>query len=192
MTTATDNFNRTAEVPLGAPWTSAVGGGCNSNGSAAVSTGGVDKFSFYSGSFGNDQTSEGTAGALVSGTAYSGVCVRMATTGGGRGYTFYTDGSSGAGHTEIARIDAGAPVVLLSISQTFANGDALKLGIVGTTLTAYKNGTSIGTIGDATYSSGGNPGIECFGTATVDNWTGSDGAGGGPPPMAFMTSDLYF
>lgn len=183
MTTASDDFNRANESPVGAPWTSVIGGGANLSSNALTSTATTDRRSLYSGTWGNDHIAHVNVGNLTSGVNYAAVCVRLATTGGGRGYEVYTDGVSGAGHTEIARWDAGAATVLASVATTFVNGDKLSLRIAGTTLTVYKNDVSVGTTTDSTYSSG-NPGCGAYQSGTVDNFSADDGAAASSLPLA--------
>jgi hypothetical protein len=186
MTTASDDFNRANETPIAAPWAAIVGGGANLTSNALASTAGTEKLSYYnSGTWGNNQEAEGVVGNLSESNNYAELLVRSGASG--NGYSVYTDGVSGAGHTEIARYDGGTPTVLQSIATTFANGDTLKIGVVGTTITMYKNGAAqTPTATDATYASG-NPGAGGFGAATIDNFSATDGAGGGSvrPPMYY-------
>lgn len=56
----------------------------------------------------------------------------------------------------------------------FANGNTAKLEIIGTTLTVYKNGSSIGTGTDSNLAAG-MPGIWGFSaTAQADDWIGDN------------------
>jgi hypothetical protein len=174
MTSASDNFNR-ANGGLGSNWTDATGmSGLQVVSNACAGTVSAEQVSFWAttaGSFSADQYSEGAVRGMVSGAKYAGVVVRMS---GDDGYTFYTDGASGAGHTEVARYDNAVPTVLQSFATTVAAGDVLKLQITGTTLKAYKNGVQLGTdITDATYAAG-QPGIDCYDTTNVDDWSAAD------------------
>lgn len=179
MTTASDNFNRANETPLATPWANCYGSGMNLASNAATSTASTDKGSFYnSGTWGANQSAEGTVGALASNAAYSGVLVRA--NGSGNAFQVYTDGVSGAAHTAFARWDAGTTTELGGIATTFTAGDVIKLEVSGTsgsiTLTAYKNGTQVGQLTNQTGPNSGNPGLGCYGTATIDNWSATDGA----------------
>lgn len=175
MTTASDNFNR-ANGGLGSNWTTGIGTLAISS-NAVVGTSVTTSISFWAtatNTFGNDQESQVVVGNISTNIRYSAVAVRASGT---RCYEAYTDGASGAGHTAIARIDAGVETEILAVATTFTAGDVLKLGIVGTTLQMYKNGTAVGgTVTDATYASG-QPGIGTYDVATIDDWSASDGAG---------------
>ena len=169
-----DDFNRTAETPLQAPWVTCFGaGGCHSNGAEAVGTNTVLRTSFYDGEFGNNQFAEGIVGALLSGSRYANVYVRMSNAKGGHGYEAFTDGVSGSSHTGIGRYDAGVFLQILAINTAFSNGDRMRIQAIGNTITVMKNGEVIGSISDSTYGAG-YPGVGAFGVATVDDWTGGD------------------
>lgn len=178
---ANDNFNRANETPLASPWATSYGGGMNLVNNAARSVVDEDRGSFYTGTWGADQQSEATVGNLVNSTNYAGVLVRA--DGAGNAFQVITDGASGAGHTEFARWDAGVYTTLGGIATTFVNGDRLRLHVSGTspniTLTCYKNGAQVAQLTGVTGPNSGNPGVGCYGTATVDDWSASDELGGG-------------
>ena len=68
-------------------------------------------------------------------------------------------------------------------------GDVLKISIVGSLITIYLNGVSIGTAADSTYTTG-NPGVGFFTSRDADSnygfsrfvATGSDDANAPNPP----------
>ena len=63
---------------------------------------------------------------------------------------FYCDGVS---DTEIDYYSGGSSTVIAGpVSVTYTPGDVFKFEVVGTTLTAYKNGSSILSTTDSTYS----------------------------------------
>lgn len=181
MTTRTDNFNRADESPIGAPWASFIGGGAILSSNALTSSGGTERISYYSDTWGADQESWGTVGNLSSFTNYAEIGVRLDSNG--NGFVVVTDGASGVGHTEFGRFDNGAYTVLGGIATTFANGDRLRLTVSGTsgsiTLTAYKDTGSgwvqVGQITGQTGPNSGAPGAGAYGLATVDNWSATDG-----------------
>lgn len=182
MTTATDDFTRSAnETPAASPWAACVGGGMNIDATAdvATSTSATDKHSMYDGglTWGNDQTVSVIVGGLTASSAYASVNLRMDASG--NGFTVYTDGSSGAGHTEIAIWTSGVAGSPTSIATTFSAGDELKASISGSTgsivVTAYKNGTQVGQATGLSGNNSGKPGTGAYGTATVDNFSATDG-----------------
>lgn len=175
MTTASDSFTRANETPVTTPWATVTPlGGMNLTSNALVGTASVARASLYnSGTWGNDQRVDAVIGALSATNNYPEVWVRGST--GGNGYKVYTDGTTGG--TAIARVDAGAETTIQAVAVAFANGDTLGIGIVGTTITLYKNGVAqTPTATDATYASG-LPGAGAYGVGTIDDWTATDGVG---------------
>jgi uncharacterized protein YjdB len=117
------------------------------------------------------------------------IIVRATGTGDGRynNYLFYTDGLAGASHTEVAKNINGNQITFKSFPVTFAAGDIIKISAVGTTITCYKNGVSIGSITDSSLP-GGAPGIGVYGsTVTVDDWEGGTLVPAAPPSVATVT-----
>lgn len=183
MTTASDDFNRANETPIASPWTSAVGSGANLTSNALTSTASTDKQSFYSGTWGNDQECTATVGNLASNSRYAQLNLRLNATSGGNGFSVYTDGASGSGHTEFAAYTNGSQSVLGTIATTFANGDTMRFTVSGSSpnivLTCYKNGTQVGQVTGQSGNNSGNPGAGAFGAATIDGWSATDNAAGG-------------
>lgn len=102
------------------------------------------------------------------------VVVRASGTGDASysNYSFYTDGTAGAWHTEVDKVMKGSWISLKSFPVTFTTGDIMKISVVGTTITCYKNGVALGSVTDASLSSG-SPGVGVYGkTVTVDDWEG--------------------
>jgi hypothetical protein len=173
MTTASDAFTRANETPVASPWATVTPlGGLNLASNALTGVTDVARASLYnSGTWGNDQRVDVVVGNLQGGTRYAEAWVRGST--GGNGYKVYTDGTTGG--TAIARMDAGSEVSLQAVAVAFAAADTLGIGIVGTTITLYKNGVAqTPTATDATYASG-LPGAGAYGLATIDDWTADDG-----------------
>lgn len=186
MTTKTDPFT-TTENPLGAVtgnWTTVTADGLRDfNPGAKASTSAIqDNASMYALSiytFLSDHTAEITYGTIGN-DDWGGVGVRLATTGGGQGYVAYyrPESSLVSLYLLTAGTVGGSGTFILNITATtFTSGDKLKLGVVGTTLTVYKNGTSIGTVTDATYTTG-QPGIaysfQNNNITVITGWTGTD------------------
>lgn len=182
---ATDDFAGTGA--LSASWTNAMNTLTRVGGIAEVGTDNVDCLAFWNAdSFTAAQKSVCTiGGTLTSGALYVGAAVRADASGGGNAYVFYTDGASGAGHTEIAKLIGGVFTVLQSIATTFATADTIELRVNGSTLQAFKNSVQVGsdqaTGGQLT---GGASAIYAFhstgaSAGGVDAWTGDNVAGGG-------------
>jgi hypothetical protein len=182
MTTHTDNFNRANETPLAAPWSTCFGGGARLVSNAITSVANTESGSYYFDTWGADQESMATVGNLSPNTNYAELLVRA--DGSGNAFGLVTDGQSGAGHTEFARWNAGTYTALGGVATTFANGDKMRLTVSGSsgsiTLTAYKDTgggwVQVGQITGQTGPNSGAPGVAAYGLATIDDWTGTDGA----------------
>ena len=183
MTTASDDFNRANESPVASPWTTMLGGGAILSSNVLTSESAVDRRSFYSGTWGNDQEASAVVGGLSSGDQYACLIVRANATSGGNAFEIQTDGVSGSGHTSFGKWTNGAFSELGAIATTVANGDTLRLTVSGSSgsivLTAYKNGGQVGQLTGQTGNNSGNPGAGAFGQlATVDTWSATDNASG--------------
>jgi hypothetical protein len=201
MTTKTDTYNY-AQSPLSGNYITASDKGLQSTVSGAHGVSGAirDNVTVYNPAvyqflpahistitFGNTPTADDWAGTVAAGANSGGIA------GGGQGYLAYYEPEASAvsvfvlSATIANSITSTGSYILHITSVTFGSGDTLGLGISGTTLTAYKNGSSIGTVNDTTYT-GGQPGLAYeFGGSNgtlVSSWTGTDAAGGGPTPSA--------
>lgn len=103
-----------------------------------------------------------TATGKNSGTSQQwGVMARMASPSSGNGYLLYLDNTTTA--TLYKVVDTGTlafTAIGASFTITALNGttDTIALGVSGSTMTIYRNGTSQGTRTDSTYTTGA-PGI---------------------------------
>lgn len=171
---ASDAF--TGTTALSGSWTVNQGTPSCVGGVLKGGTAGSNNGAFYNGvTWPNDQYSQAKiAGGLSANTHYTYVLVRAAGTGGSsNAYEIFTDGSSGATHTEICTLTSGTESTLQSVATTFTTNDVMRLEAEGTTLRAYKNGAQVGTDQtDATYASG-SAGLGVYqSTATMDDWEG--------------------
>ena len=181
MATVSDNFDRTDENPLGAPWVSPNSQPCQIVSNKARGTGaGISNVAEYDASgLGNDQWAQGTVTISNSGIVW--VMVRRSGTGW-TGYTF-------RGNTTVSRLHYyadSAGTVLADNGPGLVTGDVIYVEAVGTAITGKINGAvALGPVTHATLT-GGDPGFVCFGSpgvvdAQIDDWSASDefGAGGG-------------
>lgn len=107
------------------------------------------------------------------------------------GYLFWTDGQSDSA----LNVYAGGSSSALAIDNTitYTAGDVFKLECVGSMITAYKNGTSILSASDGTYTSG-FPGIGAW-QASSGVLLGSfeaDNASGGSPGVHTVSGSGSF
>lgn len=171
------NSNGTQLVAHSANWS--IGNGLNTDfiiDTNAVRTPfdrGSALFALYSGSFANDQYAEGKIAQVGSDQQFLGVCVRASL---GNAYGFVVDGDQ---YYLWRLVNFGGYTTLAQGSVTISAGDIVRLEASGTTLTAKKNGSTVTTITDSTFSSGA-PGVAGFsfttsGTYTLlDDWVGND------------------
>jgi hypothetical protein len=169
----TDDFNRANAAPMSDPatggtWTAGPGASnppkIDSNLLKAGATSTANLARVLTPSFPGDHTATVTI-AAGSATTAIGVCVRLQSASLADGYLAYI--SNGTTVTLNRMVDTGTIAFTQIGSRTvsFATGDTLGLGVVGTDLTIYKNGTAQGAaISDATFS-GGQPGVYLSGSA---------------------------
>lgn len=164
----TDDFNRANGSP-GAGYTASVGAATiASNVLTASSTDTVvyDNTNTYP----NDQKSQVTLGGLAASTSYAGSAVRC---GSGSGYPFFTDGASGAGHSELSNLASGAFSTLKALASTFANGDITRQEVSGDTISLYKNSVFVDSVAGGSAHASGNAGVYVYPGGTVDDFTGA-------------------
>lgn len=119
-----------------------------------------DSTCVVSGSWGPNQTAQGTVHIVASdSTTFEEVEVRLRTTITAHSITGYEINCSvkpGNPYMQIVRWNGplGSFTLLDARTVGCANGDVFKATIVGTTITAYKNGTQIFQVTDSTYASG--------------------------------------
>ena len=178
---ATDAFTGTNGDPLSGNWTTVNGAwNVNSNRIRPTAGSGSNSLAYWNAdAFNNDQYAQGKV-YPSGGETNSGVAVRVAAT---RGY--YLRATTTA--VVIGRMDDGSTATDLSTigSLTIADGDTIKLSISGTVLTAYQNGSSVGTydtVSDGTTYGSGSAGIYAFATnqGWVDDFLADNVGGGGP------------
>lgn len=164
MTTAADALT-SGESPLGAvtgnPWVSTGYDGPLDNvgdGARATAFVGAGRYGMHwNAAWGNDQE------ATVVATTYSaldevGVAVRCST--GGNGY-YLVSSTGNAGRSVLLYKAVGnvhSPLATFTASAAFATGDSLTLQVVGSVLSAFKNGVSLGSFTDTTFTAG-RPGL---------------------------------
>ena len=163
-----DDMNRPDNASLGANWTNIRNAPRITSNAVRGNTGGAYSLAYWSANtFNNDQSASIT---LPASWAEAGPIVRF--TGADSGYTAMAHASN---LRRIYRVDSGSYNLLANYDGTLASSDTIKLDVSGTTLDYRRNGSSLGTTTDATYSSG-SAGLYVFGDTTVigcDNWTGT-------------------
>lgn len=129
----------------------------------------------------SDQADSWIQARIASSTPASvGLMLRCAT-GAANGYVFQIFG----GAPQIARWDAGSYTSLVSDSGAFDLDDVLYFEMVGTTLTAKVNGSTVLTTTDSTYASG-RFGLYSFAdTSGLDQLTAGDFGSGGAKPAGY-------
>lgn len=126
--------------------------------------------------FADDHEAEVTVHAL--GTAdFVGPAVRVSASGC---YCIRADGANSTGR-RIHRMDGTTRTQIGTVNIVPTNGDTLKLRAVGSTITAYVNGSQVDSVTDSTYTTG-QPGIyydrQNAGVSRGDNFSAADIASG--------------
>jgi hypothetical protein len=133
----------------------------------------------YNNTFANDQYSQITVDVIGGVSDAIGLMVRLSGTGATTcGYGYYAMN----GTQRLFRIDNGVKTNLGSTGTAVLNvSDVLRLEIIGTTLTAYRNGavdTGVGTKGVATVTEyiSGKAGLSGYNASSTkgDLWLGGD------------------
>lgn len=183
----TDNFNRANETPIGGNWTPFNNGGSliNLSGNQVVS----NNYTWTAFAFRNSETylanqySQVKIASAVGANYVGGPTVRSSCdatkAAWWNGYTASVASSSviqiyanyGTGMT--------AEQIGTDIAGTFAQGDIIGLGIMGSVLCVYQNGALLATRTDTNnrITSGGAPGFEvenAAGSPALDDWMGQN------------------
>lgn len=155
-----DTFNR-ADGGLGANWTSQVQVPAIASNVAYGDAAGGYTTAFYSAlSFSNDQTAQVLINNSVN---YCAPGCRMSALGGSANWYAHFS------HAQLQKSVSGS-VSTIASGWPISVGDTLKVGAVGTTITAYVNGASVGSITDSALASGA-AGIGFYNsTAGADDW----------------------
>ena len=173
-TSGSDGFNR-ADGGLGASWTAIADGGMaiasqQVTGTAGVVSGDIRTAETYPG----DQYSEvEVTSTQLTGSQWIGPAVRLQN-GGQDGYVGLYNWNSGSPVLQLFKRSGGNWTQLGSTysSGPLAAGTKLRLTVLGNSISFTANGVERIGLTDSTFSSGA-PGIMAFGSATVDNWSGS-------------------
>lgn len=173
----TDDFERAS---LGSSWRDYYDGGyariCNSSDFCGLQNFFMNWGMYADQEFSRDQFSEAVISAIDGSThdLSADVIVRGNQNGRFNMYGLTTDGNS---IFRIYRMVNDGETVLLNIGAPYPQaGDTLKLTAIGTTLTAYVNGVSRGSITDTALSSG-SPGLRAYGTngtGSFESWRGGN------------------
>lgn len=155
---ATDNFTRANASTLGSNYTPCGQGsgpydGMSISSNTAIGATGLSTMSAWTANtFHNDQYSKATYFSAAVGSKYLQVAVRL--TGAGatlNGYQITTDSANWF----LSKITAaGTATNLTTGTSAMTAGDTLEIKAVGTTISAYHNGTLLGSVTDSSYASG--------------------------------------
>jgi len=185
MATATDNFNRTNAVNLGANWTitgySTDTPGIISNQVQCRSAGGRNGAWYSATAFTDNHYSQYVISTAIP-TLLNGAGVRMAKTGGNRnlyaGGSATAEGFGGASTTPRLWKYVNNTVTSLGTgAATLAVGDTIRTEADGTTIRLLVNGSQQVSVTDSSLTTGA-PGLwldhSNTGVALIDNWEGGD------------------
>jgi hypothetical protein len=179
ITGATDFFNR-SNGPLGSNWQfinfsgdpNSQSGFLQISGNQVQGTDAGYNIAVRTDIWSADQTSQVK---LVNIGSFAGAVVRGSQQGY---YVFFTDGTATGNWMRkvipgISSVTATDIAANINLGSAWTAGDILKVGIVGSTLSIYRNGALLQTYTDTQLTSGA-PGMMTFGTTEqMDDWAGT-------------------
>ena len=171
---ATDDFNRADASTLGTNWTlSKNTWGIDTNRAKPTAVDNCRAF-WNADTFGNDQYSQAK---VVSATNYFGVVVRCSGSGGTENNYHWV---AGTGFTGINKVINGSETQLQALDALSTDNDVIRLEVSGTTLQAYRNGSTYGTSVTDSAVASGSAGLFGFAAVTpfLDDWEGGNLGGG--------------
>lgn len=175
MATLLDNFNRAnGGPPPSGNWTDLYGGLSVVSNACKGSAAGQPNISFWNSQMGPNVDVEVTIVTKGGANEYMELFGRMTTQNVGTvdGYSVRVEPQGGTDLVTIYRVDNGSFTVLgASINQEFANGDKVRLRIVGNLISVWRHdGSSWAELGnrtDANYTAAGYVGLGIAHTAGV-------------------------
>lgn len=188
QTVVRDNFARANSGTLGANWTANSGAtttaamGVTSNAAQAQTTGGNAAAFWSANSFSANQYSEIITSTNALGVDSHGGGPTVHASSGDNYYRFFCNLANLGNECQIIKVVAGVASAVAGssgpINHTMAAGDQMRLEIIGTTLTAYINGTLVLTGTDSSLTTG-SPGVAAYYTSSshtglVNGFEGGD------------------
>jgi hypothetical protein len=172
-----DNFDRANSNNAGSNWTSIQGFvDILSNTLVQDTSSTYETENIWAGNtFDADQYSQATLASTPAFAEAGGVIVRASGKQGTRTLYIYSADNNGKG--KIDKVINGTSTNLTQNLSAISQGDVIKLQIIGSTLTAYKNGVLQATVTDSSIPSG-QPGIFIYSllhqATKLDNWSGNN------------------
>ena len=162
MFSATDNFNRADANPVGGNWVTCTGSNNARIVSNQLKSSSTGSYVYYNATTANDQYSQCVQAASVCGPA-----VRLQGTSRD-GYFYHVNSA-----TLYSRV-SGTANSILTTGDTPSTTAVYKLEVIGSTLTVYKDGISIGSVTNTDFTSGWTGIYIGSNTGKVDDWAGGD------------------
>lgn len=179
-----DSFQQSSST-LSTNWTVLAGAVSVSSQTAVGGNNGANNFAAWTATtVTSDQVSQVRVNA-VSSADYVGVFVRGSGAGASLNAYYFVEGGTGDANCYLDKFVAGTKTQLKTTGCTMpAMGDTLKVIVVGTSLTCYRNGSHVSAL-DATDSSltSGSPGMfpGNTGSSALDNWSGGNSTAAAKP-----------
>lgn len=162
MFSATDNFNRADANPVGGNWVTCTGSNDARIVSNQLKSSSTGSYVYYNATTANDQYSQCVQAASVCGPA-----VRLQGTSRD-GYFYHVNSA-----TLYSRV-SGTANSILTTGDTPSTTAVYRLEVIGSTLTVYKDGISIGSVTNTDFTSGWTGIYIGSNTGKVDDWAGGD------------------
>jgi hypothetical protein len=172
-----DNFTRVDSASLGANYVANMGTGLAIVSNLCRNPAGAqfEGNTWIANSFDNDQYAEITLGAGYGTTLYAIPAVRVsgASVATLNGYLWDMEGTVNPGASRILKFVNGAATDIVFVPLVAAAGDVMRLQVIGSTITAFKNGVQVATFDDTSLASG-SVAIAMYGNASVSKLVGGN------------------
>ena len=172
-----DNFTRVDSASLGANYVANMGTGLAIVSNLCRNPAGAqfEGNTWIANSFDNDQYAEITLGAGYGTTLYAIPAVRVsgASVATLNGYLWDMEGTLSPGASRILKFVNGAATDIVFVPLVAAAGDVMRLQVIGSTITAFKNGVQVATFDDTSLASG-SVAIAMYGNASVSKLVGGN------------------
>ena len=190
----TDDFNRADNTSsLGASWTGSIRpSGWPSHGisSNKLYPSSAYKSSYYNTQLAADQEASATLSTVASAGSnpWTEIVVRVQNPNSASLNSYQLRVNNGSSY--IIKTVAGTETTIGGNYGAGADGDVFKLGAVGTTITAYKNGSQIGSVTDSSVSGAGYAGISSGDDTSirVDDFLAQEIGGGAVRVLASLAA----
>jgi hypothetical protein len=185
-TSILDNFNRADQDPLSSSWTNYQGGLKVVSNRCVGKTGLANTdIAYWNSANYADVELYGTVGIKPENDLGTLNLYFRVDTATANGYVLVYNKLTAGDTLVVYKLTGGSPTQILSISQAISLNDVIGISMVGSLITVYRNGSSVGSVSDSTYSAAKRIALGVKYTTTSGAW--DDVGGGSPAPNVTIT-----